>query len=143
MFYEKVTSRSFKEIKQEIESEGPILIDRSCEYASRIIHSMEIGIPRKISGNVMNEGLITNLPWGCCVEVPCLVDGDGIHPTHIGKLPPQCAALNKSNINVQELAVEGVVEKDREAILRAITLDPLTSASTSLAKIREMVNERL
>ena len=73
---------------------------------------METGIPCRINGNVKNNGLITNLLRGCCVEVPCLIDKSGIHPCYIGDLPPQCAALNRTNINVQELGVKAAVEKD-------------------------------
>ena len=84
-------------------------------------------------------GLITNLPEGCCVEVPCLVDREGIHPCHVGELPPQLAALNQSNINVQEMAVRGIVEKDKNKILQAVLLDPLTSAVLTIDEIKEMV----
>jgi alpha-galactosidase len=89
----------------------------------------------------MNKGLIPNLPEGCCVEVPCLVDGEGIHPCYVGELPPQLAALNRSNINVQELAVRGIVEKDKTKILQAVLLDPLTSALLTIDEIKEMVDK--
>ena len=88
-------------------------LERSRECCSYIIHSIETRVPRRINGNVKNSGLITNLPYGCCVEVPCLVDKRGIHPCYVSDLPPQCAALNRTNINVQELAVKAAVEKDR------------------------------
>jgi len=85
--------------------------------------------------------LITNLPEGCCVEVPCLVDRNGIQPTYIGNLPPQLAALNRTNINVQELAVIAALTGDREAVYHAIMMDPLTSAVLDLDQIRQMVDE--
>jgi len=81
------------------------------------------------------------LPEGCCVEVPCLVDGRGVHPCYVGDLPPQLAALNRSNVNVIELAVKAVLEKDREAAFHACAVDPLTSAVLPLDKIRSMFDE--
>ncbi|MEM2457219.1 MAG: alpha-glucosidase/alpha-galactosidase [Candidatus Bathyarchaeia archaeon] len=116
-------------------------LDRSQEYCSHIIHSIETGIPRRIHGNVKNSWLITNLPYGCCVEVPCLVDRAGIHPCYVGDLPPQCAALNRTNINVQELAVKAAVEKDKRLAFQAILLDPLTSAILTIDEIEHMVEE--
>ncbi len=91
--------------------------------------------------NVRNEGLITNLLRGCCVEVPCLVDKGGIHPFYIGDLPPQCAALNRTNINVQELGVKAAVEKDRNLVFQALLIDPLTSAMLTIEETRKMVEE--
>ncbi|MEM1581678.1 MAG: alpha-glucosidase/alpha-galactosidase [Candidatus Bathyarchaeia archaeon] len=114
---------------------------RSQEYCSYIIHSIETGISRRINGNVQNNGLITNLPYGCCVEVPCLVDKSGIHPCYVGNLPPQCAALNRTNINVQELAVKAAVEKDKTLAFQAVLLDPLTSAILTIDEIYNMVEE--
>lgn len=113
----------------------------SLEYGAQIIHSMETGQPRVIYGNVANRQLIPNLPEGCCVELPCLVDAQGIQPTAVGPLPPQCAALNRTNINVQQLAVEAVLGADPEHIYHAVMLDPLTSAILPLAQIRAMVDE--
>lgn len=112
----------------------------SHEYGSWIIHSMVTNTPRVIYGNVPNTGLITNLPEGCCVEVPCLVDGNGIQPTYIGDLPPTCAAINRTNINVQELAVQGHRARDRYLIQSAIALDPLTAATCPVERIPEMVD---
>ncbi len=88
-----------------------------------------------------NSGLISNLLAGSVVEVPCLVDRGGIHPQYIGALPPQCAALNRMSINVQELAVRGIVEKDKNKILQAILLDPLTFSMASIDEIKQMVDE--
>ncbi|MGP8081108.1 MAG: alpha-glucosidase/alpha-galactosidase [Dehalococcoidales bacterium] len=106
-----------------------------------IINSIETGKPARIFGNVKNNSLITNLLEGCVVEVPCLIDRGGIHPYHIGALPPQCAALNRISINVQEMAVKGIVEKDKKKILQAILLDPLTFSMASIAEIKQMVDE--
>ena len=114
---------------------------RTEEYGSRIIHSMETGHTRVIYGNVQNDGLIDNLPQDCCVEVPCLVDKNGIQPTKIGTLPPQLAALMQTNINVQSLTVEAALTGKREHIYHAAMLDPHTAAELTLRQIWEMVDE--
>jgi alpha-galactosidase len=116
-------------------------IERSVEYGSGIIHSMETNTPRVIYGNVPNTGIITNLPTGCCVEVPCLVDKNGIQPTHIGALPPHLAALMQTNINVQSLTVEAALTGKREHIYHASMLDPHTAAELTLDQIWSMVDE--
>ncbi|MEM3791757.1 MAG: alpha-glucosidase/alpha-galactosidase [Candidatus Bathyarchaeia archaeon] len=124
-----------------IESPEKIPIRRSAEYCSSVIHSMETGIPSLIYGNVRNTGLITNLPYGCCVEVPCVVDKTGVHPCYVGMLPPQCAALNRMNINVQELATKAILEKSKELVFQAVLVDPLTSAILTIDEIKNMVDE--
>jgi len=116
-------------------------LNRSGEYCSYIIHSIETGIPCRVNANVKNNGIITNLLEGCCVEVPCLVDRSGINPCYVGDIPPQCAALNRLNINVHELGVKAAVEKDKTLALQAILLDPLTSAVLTIGEIRQMVDE--
>src|SRR5215216_1445599 len=117
--------------------------ERSQEYGSLIIHSMETGIPRVVYGNVSNDGLIDNLPQGCCVEVPCLVDKNGLQPTRIGQMPPQLAALQQTNINVQSLVVEAALTGKREHIYHAAMLDPHTAAELSLDEIWSLVDELL
>jgi alpha-galactosidase len=116
-------------------------LEPSSEYGAYIMHSMVTGEPRVIYGNVPNYGLIPNLPRRCVVEVPCLVDANGVQPTAPGPLPPQCAAVNRTNINVQELAVEAALTGNREHIYHAIALDPLSSALLTLEQIREMTDE--
>jgi alpha-galactosidase len=116
---------------------------RSSEYASRIMEAIESHCPVCVNANVRNSGSIDNLPQGCCVEVPCLVDGNGIQPTHVGKLPAQLAALNRTNVNVQELIVEAAVTGNVEAIYHAVMLDPLTAMACTLSQIRAMVDELL
>jgi len=138
---EKRRREQEEEMKRIISSREKIPIFRSQEYCSYIIHSIETGIPRRINANVKNTGLITNLPQGCCVEVPCLVDKNGIHSCYVGDLPPQCAALNRTNINVQELGMLAAVEKDKTLAFQAILLDPLTSAMLTIDEIRSMVDE--
>lgn len=130
-----------EELRHLLESTDEIPISHSGEYGAIVIHAIETGTPARISGNVRNTGLITNLPDGCCVEVPCLVDKEGVHPCHVGDLPPQLAALNRTSVNVHELAVRGIVEKDRTKILQAILLDPLTGAVLTIEETRRMVDE--
>lgn len=111
---------------------------RSDEYCSYIMEAMETGRPTVINGNVPNHNLITNLPQACCVEVPCLVDGAGIHTCFVGALPEQLAALNRTNVNVQILTVQAALTGDREAVYHAVMLDPLTAAVCTLPQIRAM-----
>ncbi len=119
----------------------PLAVERSHEYGSFIIHSMETNQPRVIYGNVSNEGLIDNLPQGCCVELPCLVDKNGIQPTRIGSLPPHLAALMQTNINVQALTVEAALTGKREHIYHAAMLDPHTAAELDLDQIWALVDD--
>jgi alpha-galactosidase len=116
-------------------------IKPSVEYGSGIIHSMETGVSRTIYGNVMNYGTIDNLSAECCVEVPCLVDKNGIQPTRVGSLPPHLAALMQTNINVQALTVEAALTRKREHIYHAAMLDPHTAAELDLDQIWAMVDE--
>jgi alpha-galactosidase len=115
----------------------------SGEYGTLIIHSMETGQPRVVYGNVGNNGIIGNLPDSAAVEVPCLVDKNGVQPTRIGTLPPQLAALMQTNINVQQLAVEAALTGKREHIYQAAMLDPHTAAELDLRQIRNLVDDLL
>jgi alpha-galactosidase len=116
-------------------------LKRSNEYTTGIMEAIVGNQTYRFNGNVMNHGLISNLPDGCCVEVPCLVDGGGVQPCHVGPLPAQLAALNRSNVAVQELAVEAFLTRSREAAFQAVALDPLTAAVLPLHRIREMFDE--
>ncbi len=127
--------------RQALESGAALNVQRSDEYGSLIIHSLETGTPRVIYGNVPNDGLIDNLPQGCCVEVPCLVDKNGIQPTKIGALPPHLAALMQTNINVQALTVEAALTGKREHIYHAAMLDPHTAAELDLDQIWALVDD--
>ena len=131
----------FAKLRDELAGPAPLTAERSKEYASRIMGAIEGGPSTVINGNIPNDGLITNLPENACVEVPCLVDRLGIHPMAVGDLPSQLAALNRSNIGVQELAVEAILESSCEAALHAVMLDPLTAAVLPLSKIEEMFDE--
>jgi alpha-galactosidase len=119
------------------------LTGRSVEYCSYILEAMETDEVFRLNGNVRNDGYITNLPDGCCVEVPVFVDSRGLHPARIGDLPSQCAALNQSNVTVQQLAVEAGLTGNVEMAMQAVAMDPLTSACCTLAEIREMTAEML
>jgi alpha-galactosidase len=125
------------------QSDAPLPVRRSHEYGSLIIHSHVTGQPRVIYGNLPNAGLIDNLPAGCCVEVPCLVDHNGIQPTRIGALPPQLAALMQTNINVQALTVEAALTGRREHVYHAALLDPHTAAELDPGQIHALVDELL
>ncbi|WP_036580760.1 alpha-glucosidase/alpha-galactosidase [Paenibacillus darwinianus] len=115
--------------------------ERTHEYASYIMEAIETNVPFKIGGNVMNTGLITNLPKEACVEVPCLVDGSGVNPTYVGDLPPQCAALNRTNINTQLLTIEAAMTGKKEHIYHAAMLDPHTAAELSIDDIIAMCDD--
>ncbi|MDK2896039.1 MAG: alpha-galactosidase [Candidatus Atribacteria bacterium] len=116
---------------------------RSVEYGSYIIEAIENRKPFKFNGNVRNDGMITNLPDDCCAEGPIYADGNGLHKTIVGALPPQCAALNMTNINVQRLAVLAAKSGDPEIVVQACAMDPLTGAVLNLHEIREMASEML
>lgn len=137
----KVMPRSIEHTPQMID--GLRTFERSVEYGSAIIHSIETGTPRVINGNVLNHHLIDNLPHGCAVEVPCLVDHNGVQPTRVGKLPPQLAALMRTNVNVQELVVEAILQRKREHVYHAAMLDPHTASVLDIEQIHAMVDALL
>ena len=138
---EKRNEEYFNSMRDELARPSPLTARRSDEYACRIMSAMEGGGLTVINGNVPNFGGIANLPEGGCVEVPCQIDGLGVHPMTVGELPSQLAALIRSNIAVQELAVTAVLEGSREAAKHAVMLDPLTAAVLSLADIEAMFDE--
>lgn len=127
--------------KRMLEDNKPIAIRKSIEYGSSIINSMETGEPIVIYGNIPNKNLITNIPYDCSVEVPCLVDKQGIQPTYIGDLPPQLAALIRTNVNVQELTVQAFLTGEREYIYHAAMMDPHTATQLTLPQIWAMCDE--
>lgn len=129
--------------KDEILRNGEITHERSQEYASYIMEAIVTGNPYKIGGNVLNNGLIENLPDEACVEVPCLVDGSGITPCKVGKLPLQLAAMNSSNIYAQLLTIEAAATLKKQYIYNAAMMDPLTGAELNIKDIYAMVDELL
>jgi len=131
----------WESLRKDLEQGGDIEVRRSKEYGSLIIHSMETGTPRVVYGSVPNHGIIDNLPQGCAVEVPILVDKNGMQPTRIGALPPQLAAMMRTNINVQELTVEAALTRKREHIYHAAMLDPHTAAELDLDQIYALVDD--
>ncbi|MBQ4382844.1 MAG: alpha-glucosidase/alpha-galactosidase [Firmicutes bacterium] len=121
---------------------GSLTHERSGEYASRIMEAVVTGNPYKIGGNVLNTGfLIENLPEDACVEVPCMVDGRGINPCHVGRLPVQCAAMNMTNINVQLLTIEAAVTRKKDHIYQAAMMDPHCGSELSVDEIRHLVDD--
>lgn len=129
--------------KDSILADGKITHERSEEYGSYIMEAITTGVPYKIGGNMINKGLIENLPQDACVEVPCLVDNYGITPCHVGKLPIQLAAMNSTNIYTQLLTIEAAVTKEKKYIYQAAMMDPHTSSELSLEDIYAMVDELL
>ena len=128
---------------EEFKSKDKIDVPNSVEYASQIINSVWTGDPSTIYGNVSNKGFIPDLPDGCAVEVPCLVDAKGIHPNQVTDIPPQLTAIMRSNINVQELTVEALISQDRQSVYHAAMMDPHTGAELDLEQIWLMVDDLL
>lgn len=127
--------------KEDLMQGGKVSHDRSREYASYIMEAIVTNKPIRIGGNVINNGLITNLPSNACVEVPCIVDGTGVNPVAVGDLPEQLAAMNRTNINPQLLAINAAVSKRREDIYMAAMLDPHTAAELSVDDIVSMCDD--
>lgn len=131
----------WEKAKENILNNGEVTHKRSSEYASYIMEAIVTDKPFKIGGNVINNGLIDNLPADACVEVPCMVDAMGVNPCHVGKLPPQLAAMNMTNINAQLLTIEAALTKKKEHIYQAAMLDPHTAAELSIDDIIAMCDE--
>ena len=132
-----------EKVRRQVAGTEPLEIARSHEYGVQIIHAIETDTTIRVNANVENTGLITNLPAGACVEVPCLVDKTGVQPCHVGDLPSQLAALNLTNTNVQEMCVTAGLAGDRRLAMQAVLLDPLTSAILTPSEIQQMVDEML
>lgn len=131
----------YKRTRDLVRSGGELDIAGTDEYAPQIIHSIVTGTPRVVYGNVVNDGLISNLPQGCVVEVPCAVDATGVRPTAVGALPPQCAALNRAYVSVNELTVRAALEGDPRLVRHALMVDPNTAASLTLDQIWAMADD--
>lgn len=136
--------KEWKEMSEKLLSDPHLSHERSREYASYIMEAVYTNNPIQIGGNVQNSGhLIEDFPEHACVEVPCLVNGTGIHPTYVGHLPPVLAAMNMTNINTQLLTIEAARTRKREDILRAVMMDPHTSAELSIDDMAKMVDEMI
>lgn len=133
--------KGWEAMRKQLVENADLTHTRTHEYGSYIMEAMETNRPYKFGGNVLNTGLITNLPSEACVEVPCIADGSGITPTYIGALPEQLAALNRTNINVQLLTIEAFVSRKREHVYHAAFLDPHTSSELTLDEIRALCDD--
>jgi alpha-galactosidase len=133
--------REWDRTRELLDAGGELGVESTSELASEIIHSLETGTPREVYTNVRNDGLIEGLPQDACVEVPTMVDGNGIHPTAVGALPPQCLALNRTFLNVVELTVRAALEGRRDLVYAAALLDPNTGATLSTAQIVAMCDD--
>jgi alpha-galactosidase len=131
----------WQRMRDELVSNGAPRHERTSEYASYLMEAVVTNRPHAIGGNVLNDGLVTNLPRRACVEVPCLVDGNGVQPCVVGDLPPQCAALNMTNVNVQLLTIEAALTGRREHIYHAALLDPHTAAELPVDRIVALCDE--
>ncbi len=132
---------NWAKMRQDLVNSKTLEHHRTGEYASYIMNSVLTGELFKIGGNVLNKHLITNLPYDCCVEVPCLVDRNGVQPCFVGNLPPQCAALTRTNVNVQELTIEAALTLKKEHVYHAALLDPHTAAELTIDEIVAMCDE--
>ncbi|MCR6482975.1 alpha-glucosidase/alpha-galactosidase [Amycolatopsis sp. OK19-0408] len=124
-----------------VAADGPLPVEGTEEYAPQIVHSLVTGTPRTVYGNVVNRGLIENLPSGGTVEVPCLVDGTGVRPTRIGALPPQLAAVNRTYLSVNDLVVRAALEDDPRHLRHAAMIDPATAAALPVERIFELCDD--
>ena len=138
----RVQIENWKKEFESLKAQSEIKHERTHEYASYIFDAIVTNTPYKIGGNVLNKGnLIENLPTDACVEIPCMVDGHGVNPTRVGRLPVQCAAMNMTNINAQLATIEAAYTRKREHIYHAAMLDPHTAAELSIDEIVKMVDE--
>jgi alpha-galactosidase len=131
----------YETTRQALEAADELDLTPTSELASEIIHAHQTGRAAELYVNIPNEGRISNLPDECCVEVPAVVDADGIHPQAVGALPPQLAALNRTFLNVVELTVKAVLEGERQYVYQAALLDPNTAATLTTTQTVEMCDE--
>jgi alpha-galactosidase len=131
----------WKKMSRTLVGDKKLTHTRTHEFGSYIMEAAETGSPFRIHGNVLNTGLITNLPAKAVVEVPCMVDRNGINPCYVGDLPEQCAALNRTNINVQLLTIEAALTRSRDKVYQAAFCDPHTAAELSLNQIHALCDD--
>ena len=132
-----------KEIRDWFKQGSPFPLERGHEYAASIINAYMGGELFQFNGNVPNNGLVSNLPQGACVEVPVMASRRGLNSIAVGAIPPQCAALNNINIAVEQMAVEAALTGDPMMVFHAVVYDPLCAAVLSLAEIKKMTQEML
>ena len=133
--------KDWENMRDKLVEDTDLTHEKTHEFAAYIIQAMRTDVPYRIHGNVLNTGLITNLPQNACVEVPCLVDRNGVNPCYVGDLPEQCAAINRTNINVQLLTIEAARTLKKEYIYMAAMMDPHTSSELSMDDIRSMCDD--
>jgi alpha-galactosidase len=133
--------RDWAAIKAHLDAGGELQTEPTSELASEIIRALETGVPNEVYANVRNGGLIEGLPEDACVEVPTLVDKNGVQPTRIGSVPPQCLALNRTFLNVAQLTVLAALEQSRDLVYQAALLDPNTAATLTTSQIAELCDE--
>jgi alpha-galactosidase len=133
--------REYRQTRDTVRGGGELDIAGTDEYAPQIIHSIVTGTPRVVYGNVVNDGLISNLPQGGVVEVPCVVDATGVRPTAVGALPPQCAALNRTYMSMNELTVRAALEERPDYVRHAMMIDPNTAATLTLDDIWRLADD--
>lgn len=133
----------WKSMKEELVNNSNLVHEKSHEYAASIIKAIETDIPYRIHANVQNTGLITNLPTNACVEIPCMIDRNGVNPCFVGDLPEQCAAINRTNINVHLLTLQAARSHKKEDLYMAAMLDPHTASELSIDDIKRMCDELL
>ena len=131
----------WKEQRDELVNNRQLSHSRTGEYCSYIMEAMETDTPFRFGGNVLNNGLITNLPRKACVEVTCMADRNGVQGCYVGDLPEQCAALNRTNINVQLLTVEAALTRRRDKIYQAAMMDPHTASDLPLDQITDLCDD--
>ncbi len=131
----------WKRMREQLTNDPDLRHERTHEYASYIMDAVQADVPFRIAGNVLNTGLVTNLPADACVEVPCMVDRTGINPCHVGALPVQLAALTMTNINVQLVAIEAAMTRRRDAVYQAALLDPHTAGELSIDDVVSLCDE--
>jgi alpha-galactosidase len=135
------SDKRWKQTRARMKSKEPLEVHRSHEYCGYILHAHETGETCMVYGNVLNHGIITNLPQGCCVEVPCLVDRNGIQPCYVGDLPPQLAGVIRNTVNVHELTVEAFFSGKKDHVYQAALLDPHAAAELTMDEIYSLVDD--
>jgi len=133
--------QGWADMREQLLSDETLHHERGQEYASYIFEAVETGQPYTFGGNVLNTGLITNLPPNCCVEVMCIADRSGVTPTYVGDLPHQCAALTRTNVNVEELAIQAALTQRKDYIYQAALLDPHTGAELTIDEIVSLCDD--